>query len=200
MVSLVSGLPLGPEWAAAQAPSARRAEEATDPRDGVSYRTVVIGGQEWMAENLRYDAGPGSRCFADDPSACEESGRLHTWPAALESCPPGWRLPTEDDWRRLESALGMDESDLAGTTYRGTDEGARLRRGGGSGFDGRLTGYMRPDGTPRRKGERAAFWTATEERPGETAWHRDLSRDPRVYRSPVEFGYYLSVRCVAGGG
>ncbi|NIP57023.1 MAG: hypothetical protein GWN82_03200, partial [Gemmatimonadetes bacterium] len=86
-----------------------------------------------------------------------------------------------------------------GTRYRGTNEGAKLRRGGGSGFDAGLTGYMRPDGTPRRKGGRAAFWTATEERSGETAWHRDLSRDPRVHRSPVDHGYSLGVRCVAGG-
>lgn len=127
----------------------------TDPRDGRVYPTVTIGGRTWMAENLARDAGSGSRCFADDPASCERFGRLYTWTAALVACPAGWHLPTEGEWRDLESALGMPEDELA------------------------------------------AFWTATEERKGETAWHRDLSRDPRVYRSPVDPGYYLSVRCVA---
>ncbi|NIP56526.1 MAG: hypothetical protein GWM92_00355 [Gemmatimonadetes bacterium] len=163
-----------------------QSSEVTDPRDGRVYGTVTIGGRRWMAENLAYDAGRGSRCFADDPSNCARYGRLYTWPTALRSCPDGWHLPTEAEWRGLEAALGMPDDALAGRRYRGSDQGERLRNGGGSGFGGLLAGYMRPDGTPRRMGERAAFWTATEERKGETAWHRDLSRDPRVYRSPVD--------------
>lgn len=169
----------------------------TDPRDGEVYETVVIGSQRWLKENLRYDHGSGSRCFDDRPDYCERYGRLYTWSAAVRSCPPGWHLPTEQDWRQLESALGMQTSELDRREYRGEREGANLRVGGGSGFDARLTGYMRPDGTPRRLNERAAFWTATEHRPGESSWHRDISADPRVYRSPVDHEYYLSVRCVA---
>ncbi len=177
--------------------AAAQQESFTDPRDGQIYETVTIGSQTWSKENIRYDTGPGSRCFEDLASNCEQYGRLYTWPDVRLACPAGWRLPTEDDWRRLETFLGMEDVELAGLQYRGVDEGASLRVGGDSGFDALLSGYMRPDGTPRRMNERAAFWTATEHEPAQSSWHRDISADPRVYRSAVDHEYYLSVRCVA---
>jgi hypothetical protein len=90
----------------------------------------------------------------------------------------------------------MPDGEAAGTGYRGTDQGDQLRKGGKGGLEVVLSGYMRPDGTPRRMEERAAFWTAMPHRAGDTAWHRDVSADPRVYRSAVDIGYFLSVRCV----
>jgi uncharacterized protein (TIGR02145 family) len=170
----------------------------TDPRDGRVYDTVVIGSQTWFAENLDFDAGTESRCLEDDPGNCEKFGRLYRWPAAMRACPPGWRLPSEIDWQTLERHLGMAEADLEGRKYRGVNEGASLRADGESGFRALLAGYMRPDGTARRVQERAAFWTATELEAGATSWHRDVSGDPRIYRSPVDHEYYLSVRCIAG--
>lgn len=176
----------------------REVEIFTDPRDGMEYVTVELGGSRWLAENLRFDAREGSRCLADLPEHCAEYGRLYTWPVAASACPAGWRLATENDWRALELFLGMSEAEVPQERYRGRDEGARLRVNGGSGFDVKLGGYMRPDGTPRRLHERAAFWTATQYEVGETSWHRDIGTDPRIYRSPVDHGYYLSVRCVSG--
>lgn len=167
-----------------------------DGRDGKSYRIVAIGNQTWLAENLQFDIGQGSRCLADREENCAEYGRLYTWLAATRACPASWRLPSENDWWTLERFLGMDASELEGRGYRGVDEGALVREGGTSGFDVRLTGYMRPDGTPRREGERAAFWTATRSTNPDASWHRDISEDPRIYRSPVDHPYYLSVRCV----
>jgi uncharacterized protein (TIGR02145 family) len=169
----------------------------TDPRDGQVYNSVVIGTQTWLAENLRFNAGAESRCLADIPRNCEQFGRLYTWSAAVRACPPDWRLASESDWQILERHLGMDEADLGGQAYRGLDEGAKLRVGGTSGFQALLAGYMRADGTARRLNERAAFWTATEHEEGATSWHRDVSEDPRIYRSPVDHGYFLSVRCIA---
>lgn len=165
--------------------------EVTDPRDGQVYKTVVIGSQTWIAENLQFDTGTKSRCLEDVPRNCEQFGRLYTWSAAVRACPPGWRLASESDWRILERYLGMDEDDLEGREYRGLDEGAKLRVGGTSGFRALLAGYMRADGTARKLHERAAFWTATEHDEGTTSWHRDVSEDPRIYRSPVDHGYYL---------
>ena len=78
-----------------------------DSRDGQTYKTVTIGTQVWMAENLNYET-TNSYCYDDDPSNCSKYGRLYTWAAATKACPIGWHLPSDDEWNTLFTAVGGD--------------------------------------------------------------------------------------------
>ena len=76
-----------------------------DSRDGKTYKTIVIGSQNWMAENLNYNV-KNSYCYDDDDSYCDKYGRLYTLTSAENLCPEGWRLPTRDDFEDLLDYVG----------------------------------------------------------------------------------------------
>lgn len=112
-----------------------------DSRDGQTYKTVTIGTQTWMAQNLNYET-ENSYCYLDIASNCTEYGRLYTWAAAMDSagtwstngkgcgynktcspaypvrgvCPEGWHLPTQAEWNALVIAVGG--SSTAGKVLR----------------------------------------------------------------------------------
>ncbi len=80
-----------------------------DSRDGKIYRTVKIGEQVWMAENLNFasdEENGNSYCYDDIESYCDTYGRLYTYPAAAVACPKDWHLPTNEEWLELIDYIG----------------------------------------------------------------------------------------------
>jgi len=79
----------------------------TDPRDGKVYQTVIIGNQEWIAENLAYAPSEGNYwAYDNDNSNVQTYGYLYDWETALNVCPTGWHLPRDDEWIELIDYLG----------------------------------------------------------------------------------------------
>jgi len=109
--------------------------EMMDTRDGQVYKTVVIGTQTWMAENLNYKVD-SSWCYNNSTDSCSKYGRLYEWASAMAvdaiyngailgdsinhqgACPAGWHISTDAEWTILENAVGGE--DVAGTALKST--------------------------------------------------------------------------------
>ena len=86
--------------------SAQDMDVYLDSRDGKVYKTVEIGSQIWMAENLNYLSDSPGAIFRDAAVLSDVFGRLYCWEVAKEVCPDGWHLPSDEDWSILADHLG----------------------------------------------------------------------------------------------
>lgn len=81
--------------------------------DGVEYYYEKIGNLEWFRNNLASD-----KCgtpYLNEGITSDVFGRFYTYSEALNACPEGWRLPTEEDWMALADAIGSPATEKYST-------------------------------------------------------------------------------------
>ncbi len=180
----------------------------TDNRDGSLYKTVVIGGKTWMAENLKYKTEK-SHCYNNEVGMCAKYGRLYDWDDAIKACPEGWHLPSWGDFDKLfGAARGGDFSKAEGNILKasvgwngseiGTDDVGFSALPGG--YHDRIDNDPDFPGHYQGEGSSAGFWSSSEATNEicYAAYHMSLSGDSDMALASAESckSWSLSVRCV----
>ena len=188
----------------------------TDARDGETYRTVKIGDQVWMVDNLRFKTEE-SYAPGNDETNIAKYGRLYTWTAALGIpadfseqspakdmemyhnirqdnyqgiAPDGWHIPSYKEWEQLLENLPKNSNgdELRSECFWGNPGEDSF------GFFALPAGYRFDNGTFCRFGKRARFW-CKDEYGKSNAYRLSITNNSvdieGVYRSDA-----LSVRCV----
>jgi uncharacterized protein (TIGR02145 family) len=197
-------------------------------KDNKSYKVVKIGSQWWMSENLAYlpVLNPSSASSNTEPfyyvygyedtdvaaakttSNYKTYGVLYNWPAAKAASPPGWHLPSDDEWKQLEMALGMTQDQVDAKYWRGTDQGTQMEATSGWNNNGNgtnVSGFSALPGGYRNPFMRDFYnyivydghWWSSTEYSTHNAWGRHLHYSYCfVYRIDYDKEYGFSVRCV----
>jgi len=179
---------------------------------------LTIGTQTWAKANLNVgtmvtgateqtdNAAIEKYCYSNLESNCTTDGGLYQWNEAMQYttsegaqgiCPAGSHIPSDNEWKILEVALGMTQLQADDIMWRGTDEGTKLRPGGTSGLDIPLGGMRFDNGTFSNRLSYAFVWASSAS--AGNAWFRELgsaTNYENVWRSQVANIYGHSVRCL----
>jgi len=160
----------------------------TDSRDNKTYKTIKIGEQTWLAENLDYEM-KGSECYNHNPENCQEYGRLYHWEPALKACPSGWHLPKDYEWVTLADYVGSNAGiklkSKSGWDSNGTDE---------YGFSALPSGTGKSDGSFIMLGKYGYWWSIGE---GTDAYYRYISsEDNNLNRLSSTKKGLFPIRCI----
>jgi uncharacterized protein (TIGR02145 family)/uncharacterized repeat protein (TIGR02543 family) len=170
----------------------------TDNRDSKKYRTVRIGNQTWMAENLNYQPSTGnSWCYGNSVESCNKYGMLYDRNTAMTICPSGWHLSDIVEWRELvvavggysvagkvlKSTSGWDWSTYQNASGNGTDD---------YGFSALPSGYRNPNGNFYSVGDFGMWWLR---RGGGNSISMSLNGNA-VNEDGFDEDFGFSVRCV----
>jgi uncharacterized protein (TIGR02145 family) len=161
-------------------------------QNGNVYKTIIIGSQTWMAENLRttiyrngdkipevtdsdmwFNLSFGAYCNYENsssPDSIATYGRLYNWEAVVDDrniAPSGWHVPTYEEWMILESFLGDsvagDKLRETGTLHwKAPNYGATNETGFTALGGGYQMGYASGYGFHHKRIE-GGWWTASED-------------------------------------
>lgn len=170
----------------------------TDRRDGNVYRTIQIGEQIWMADNMKFKTPYESWAYNLSDSNANKYGLLYTWKSAILACPGGWKLPSDTDWYQLINHLGGVEE--AGRKLLNIESGGWFESDNSSfnesGFSALLAGYRGTSGNFLDKDVLTFYWTSTPENDF-FAWTYGLYVNYNgMYRNLSSKGFAASVRCL----
>jgi uncharacterized protein (TIGR02145 family) len=133
---------------------------------GKTYKTVLIGNQEWLAENLQLDdGGVGIYTGQSSPYASE---KFYNWAAAVRvsaTVGDGWYLPSTDDFRTLAFQVGNGLASTAGQYLKsrdGWDSYVGISNDDTYGFNAVPVGYRDANGNFVYKGKYSVLWTSEE--------------------------------------
>jgi uncharacterized protein (TIGR02145 family) len=134
----------------------------TDKRDGKTYKTITIGKQTWMAENLAFKTKNGCFVYNNDTSNEGKYGYLYDWEAAKAACPGGWHLPTKGEIEILINYLGGET--VAGGKLKSTSGWNAPNTGATNetGFTALPGGYRLDNGSFGNSGIYGFLWSSTE--------------------------------------
>lgn len=178
---------------------------------------LIIGSQAWAKTNLNVgtmvagtitqtnNAVTEKYCYGNVESNCTAYGGLYQWDEAMQYtnvensrgvCPAGTHIPSDNDWKLLESQLGMTQAQIELLdVWRGTDQGVQLRSGGSSGLTVLIAGLRVLDGSLVNQSLYAYLWSSTEV--GGTAWNRVVGQtESKLLRSAIDKRFGYSLRCV----
>ena len=201
--------------------------------EGNKYNYIKIGNQFWMTENLKtgrlndgteipYVSETADWIVLSSPAYCwynndsienkNTYGGLYNWYVVETGklCPAGWHVPSDSEWKVMESFLGINQEELdVETGWRGTDQGNMLKSTTGWNFQGNGTNTTGFTGLPggyrsyldvpepfKYMGVYGYWWSSTELN-FYSKWNRALGASySNVYRNfPIKtFGQ--SVRCI----
>jgi uncharacterized protein (TIGR02145 family) len=205
--------------------------EPTVTYEGQTYNTILVGDKCWLKENLNVgtmilseqnqsDNGVIEKyCYGDLPANCATYGGLYQWkeamqydftPGAQGVCPPGWRIPTDDEWKMLEGAADSQfdygDPEWDNINFRGFDAGKNLKADEGWMYNGNgldnLGAAILPGGhrdlcgAYYSEGHSNYQWTSTQQ-DDNTAWYRILASSAgKISRRYAHTSMAASVRCV----
>ncbi|MGD0756749.1 MAG: fibrobacter succinogenes major paralogous domain-containing protein [Bacteroidales bacterium] len=206
--------------------SCKKADETSNAvadKDGNVYKTVTIGTQVWMAENLKTtkylngdligtttpatldissDSTPKYQwAYGGDQNNVATYGLLYTWYAVTDSrniCPTGWHVPTDVDWSTLTTYLGGDsiagrKLKETGTTHWASPNTGATNETGFTSLPGGYRGYL---GGFYYIGY-AGYWWSVTEYDADNAWYRGMYYNgiyDHVLSNSKKAGF--SVRCL----
>lgn len=171
-----------------------------------TYKTVTIGSQTWMAENM-YDLG--TKCRGYNSKKYNMHGCLFSWEDAMSICPKGWRLPDSVDFAELKSLHGAER--LASRIWKEeyiTYDGEKKSFYGSDdyGFSALPVGYTTGTGlilnTLEGEGTQALFWTSKKVYPsssGNMRWAFSIHANTRMTGmgfTSLSEACGLAVRCI----
>jgi len=200
--------------------------------EGQVYNTIQIFSQCWLKENLNIGTMiPGSQnqtnngirekyCYGNNPDSCAKYGGLYQWNEMMQYttqqgaqglCPPGWHLPTDEEWKVLEGAVdsqyGIGNPLWDFNLYRGFDAGINLKSN--SGWYGNVNGYDHYgfSGLPGGSGfflsgaffdigTKGNWWTSTPNDDSDGSARTLSTESQGMFRMGINMQGSLSVRCL----